>query len=256
MFLDTQPAPLDDDDGGDPWIEFRVTGQGEIYAHLKPLLDSSLPFNISAGDGQVITTCLWSIDTARNTMSFAADFNPEVIEAFVQTGKAAAVAYNESVKYQLSLTDLTLVEGAQASTLQCNIPESIYRFQRRNFYRARTPIRGGPAARLRHPSNPSLVLALKVLDVSIGGCGLQLPLDAPPMPEGTKATGVRLDLDTDTRLLLGFVVRRASDMLDADGEPAGTRLGCEWTSLNGQAERALQLYVDNLQKRRRMLAMR
>jgi c-di-GMP-binding flagellar brake protein YcgR len=256
MFLDTQPAPLDDDDGGDPWIEFRVSGQGEIYAHLKPLLDSSLPFNISAEGGSVITTCLWSIDTARNTMSFAGDVQPEALQAILQAGRATAVAYNESVKYQLALTGLTLVEGAQASALQCSIPEAIYRFQRRNFYRARTPTRGGPSVRLRHPANPSLVLALKVLDVSIGGCGLQLPLDAPPMPEGTKATGVRVDLDPDTRLLLGFVVRRASDMVDAEGEPCGTRLGCEWTNLNGQSERALQLYVDNLQKRRRMLAMR
>lgn len=255
MFLDTQPAPLDDD-GGDPWIEFKVTGQSEIYAHLKPLLESALPFNISFGEGQGVTTCLWSIDMPRNVMSFAGDIQPESREALLQAGRAVAVAYNESVKYQLVLNGLTLVESAQASALQCDIPDSIYRFQRRNFYRARTPARGGPSVRLRHPSNPSLVLALKVLDVSVGGCGLELPLDAPPMPEGTKATGVRVDLDPDTRLLLGFVVRRASDMVDAEGEPCGTRLGCEWTNLNGQSERALQLYVDNLQKRRRMLAMR
>jgi hypothetical protein len=47
-----------------------------------------------------------------------------------------------------------------------------------------------------------------------------------------------------------------SEMLDGEGQPAGVRLSCEWQGLTGPAERALQIYVDNLQKRRRMMARR
>jgi c-di-GMP-binding flagellar brake protein YcgR len=101
-----------------------------------------------------------------------------------------------------------------------------------------------------------MALTLRVLDVSVGGCGLLLPKGAPEIPAGTSVTGVRLELDPDSRHLLSFMVRSASQMLDGNGEAVGTRLGCQWTDLPGQAERALQLYVDNLQKRRRMLARR
>ena len=90
----------------------------------------------------------------------------------------------------------------------------------------------------------------------MGGCGLLVPKDAPEISEGTSITGARLELDPDSRHLLNFVVRSASEMLDSNGEPTGTRLGCEWTDLPGQTERALQSYVDHLQKRRRMLSKR
>ncbi|MFM8769431.1 MAG: flagellar brake protein, partial [Rubrivivax sp.] len=164
--------------------------------------------------------------------------------------------YDDSVKYQFALAGLKLVEGDQRATLQCNIPQRIFRFQRRNYFRAKAGERGAPVARLRHPSDPGVALTLRVLDVSVGGCGLLLPKDAPEIPEGTRVTGVRLELDPDSRHLLNFTVRSASELLDGNGESAGTRLGCEWTDLPGQAERALQYHVDNLQKRRRMLARR
>jgi c-di-GMP-binding flagellar brake protein YcgR len=256
MFLDTLPAPLDEADGSDAWADFRVSSPAEILAYLKPLLESALPFGISAPSGAAFTTCLWSIDHARNTLSFAADGPSQPIQAIVQAGTAVAVAYDDHIKFQLPLTDLVLVQGQQAASLQCSIPKELYRFQRRNSFRAKPPGRGGPTLRLRHPANPSLVMALRVLDLSTGGCGLQLPPDAPPIAEGSRITGARLELDVDVRLALGLEVRRVSEMLDAQGQPVGIRLSCEWQGQNGQAERALQHYVDNLQKRRRMLAMR
>lgn len=256
MFLDTLPAPLDKADGSDAWSEFKVSGLGEIRAYLKPLLDAALPFKISVRSGASITSCLWAIDDARNTLSFAADGPMEPLNAIVQAGQAMAVAYDDHIKFQFSLSHLALVQGPQAMTLQCSMPQEIYRFQRRQAFRAKPPARGGPTLRMRHPANPGLAIAMRVLDLSTGGCGLQMSSDIPAIPEGSRITGARLELDGDTRLALGLEVRRVSEMLDVDGHPAGIRLSCEWQELSGQAERALQLYVDNLQKRRRMLAMR
>jgi hypothetical protein len=36
---------------------------------------------------------------------------------------------------------------------------------------------------------------------------------------------------------------------------AGVRLGCEWQRLGGAAERTLQRWIDQAQKRRRMLSL-
>lgn len=256
MFVDTQLVPVGEDDGSDPLVEFQVTGQAEICGYLKPLLDGALPVRISSARGQTITTCLWSLDAAHNTMNFAADVDRLALEGLLLAGRAAAVAYDDSVKYQFALTGLKLIEGTPANSLQCDIPQLMYRFQRRNYFRAKAGERGAPIARLRHPSDPGVALTLRVLDVSVGGCGLLLPKGAPEIPQGTSITGARLELDPDSRHLLNFTVRSTSELLDGNGESAGTRLGCEWTDLPGQAERALQFYVDNLQKRRRLLARR
>lgn len=107
---------------------------------------------------------------------------------------------------------------------------------------------------MSHPIDPKLQLALKVLDLSVGGCGLHIPTETPPLPAGVAIENARLDLDLDTRVTLALRVRHTTQMLDDAGEPRGVRLSCEWQGLSGPAERALQLYVDNLQKRARMLA--
>jgi c-di-GMP-binding flagellar brake protein YcgR len=256
MFLDTQPAPVGEADGSDPLAEFQITGAAEICGFLRVLLDRSLPVRINSARGQTISTCLQAIDPASNTLSFSADVDLLALEGLLQAGRASAVAYDDSVKYQFLLTGLNLARGTQSARLQCDVPKSMYRFQRRSFYRAKVAGRGAPTAKFRHPADPGLALTLRVLDVSVGGCGLLLPEDAPEIPEGTKLTEVRLELDSDSRHLLSLVVRSGSEMLGDNGDLAGSRLGCEWINLSGQAERALQFYVDNLQKRRRMLARR
>jgi c-di-GMP-binding flagellar brake protein YcgR len=168
----------------------------------------------------------------------------------VEAEEAVAVAYLESVKLQFDLQALLLVHGSRGSSLQTAAPREIYRFQRRNAYRVRPSGRGDPRAVLRHPSLPDMQLALRVLDVSIGGCALWLPADVPPMQAGTEIHDVALELDGDTRLRAALLLQHVSS---ASGSTAGVRLGCEWQTLDGAAQRALQRWIDTAQKRRRLL---
>lgn len=253
MFLDTRPASLEDEHGVDPWAEFRVTNQGEISGHLKRLMDGHVPVNISGPGGTSLTTLLWTVDTSRNLISFSVDAQQPGLEALVAGDEAMAVAYQESVKFQFPLQGMMVARGAQGSALQCRFPASIYRFQRRSAFRVRTPERGAPTVRMRHPAKPDLIISMRVLDISIGGCALMLPLDSPQVDEGSEIRGVRVDLDPETRFLTGISVRRVSKIEGEDGAQIGTRLGVEWVRLDGNAERALQLYIDGLQKKRRMM---
>jgi c-di-GMP-binding flagellar brake protein YcgR len=45
-------------------------------------------------------------------------------------------------------------------------------------------------------------LALRVLDVSIGGCALLLPADVPALEPGVTLQGVEIELDADTRFVV------------------------------------------------------
>lgn len=256
MFLDTRPASLDDLNGTDPWAEFRVTNQNEIALHLRKLVDGSVPFNLSGPGGVTLTTLLWAVDASRGLMSFAIDGLTPQVDKLIVADECVAVAYQESVKFQFNVSGLVLVRGAQSSALQCPIPDAIYRFQRRSAYRVRTPERGAPVMRMRHPAKADLVLAMRVLDISIGGCAMLMPAEAPAIKEGTEIRGVRLDLDAETRFVTNVEVRRVADLNDEEDRRIGWRVGVQWVRLDGSAERALQLYIDGLQKRRRMMMMR
>ena len=109
-----------------------------------------------------------------------------------------------------------------------------------------------PVVRLRHPMIPDMQLALRVLDVSIGGCALFLPNDVPTLDPGVLMNGVVMDLDADTRVHTGLRLQHVTSL---NPESGGVRLGCEMVSPGHEGLRALQRYIDQTQKRRRMLAM-
>jgi flagellar brake protein len=250
MFLDTQPASLGSDGGPDPWAEFRVTSPSEVAGLLRQLRDGSVPVNLNASDGTSYTSTLWSFDTQNRKLSFSANEQHTQLSQLVDADEVVAVAYLDSVKLQFDVQDLMLVRGAQSCALQGSFPRDLYRFQRRNGYRVRTLDRHSPTARLRHPSIPDMTLSLRVLDVSIGGCALLLPGDVPPLQPGSRLQGVRVDLDADTRFEAAIVLHHASSM-----NQGGLRLGCEWIQIDGPAQRSLQRYIDQTQKRRRMLSV-
>jgi flagellar brake protein len=254
MFQETQPASLDSSaaaDGSDPWGPFRVSNGTEIAALLRQLRDGSVPVNLNAPDGAAMPATLWSIDSAQSRISFSADEGHPALQRFVYADEAVAVAYLDSVKLQFDLLGMLLVRSARACALQCALPRSMLRFQRRTAYRVRTNERHAPTARLRHPAIPDMGLSLRVLDVSIGGCALFLPADVPLIEPGMRLDGVRIELDADTRFTAALQMMHVSSV----SAGLGVRLGCEWAQIDGAAQRALQRYIDQTQKRQRLLSL-
>jgi len=252
MFQDTRPAEIGSDNGLDAWAEFRVTQPQERLRLLRALCDSQVPVNLNAPDGAAVTATLWAVDSAQDRINFSAEPGLPQLARLVDADEAVAVAYLESIKLQFDLHGFMLVRGATSNALQCGLPREIYRFQRRNTYRVRPRSGPDPLARLRHPSLPEMSLALRVLDVSIGGCALWLPHDVPPLQAGTRIGEVHIELDIETRFAAAMTLQHVSSQGQGNG---GTRLGCEWHRLPATAERMLQRWIDRTQQRRRLLAL-
>jgi c-di-GMP-binding flagellar brake protein YcgR len=259
MYTDTQPAPLDAPGpaakAGAGARRPRARGQAEavddrsaIVGLLRALRDRSVPISLVGPGGTAMRALLWSYDSAQWRLALAAEGTHPQLAQCVEGDDAVAVAYLDHIKLQFDLAGLTLVHGPTTSALQAAMPRVIWRFQRREAFRVRSAGRG-PLARLRHPALPEMNLALRVLDLSIGGCALLLPADVPALEPGLHLSGVRIELDAETRLTLGLQLHHVSSL--AGGQ--GTRLGCEWQQVDAGAQRALQRYIDLTQRRRRLL---
>jgi len=247
-FDDTRPASLD------PLglAEFLVSDAVEVKGLLKALMDQVVPLNLSASDGSAYTTTVWTVDPHAGKLSFTADMQAVGVQDIVEADECVAVAYLDRVKLQFDVHDLVLVQGQKASVLQARLPRELYRFQRRGAYRVRTLERTAPTAAFRHPSIPDMSLALRVLDVSVGGCALLLPSNVPPLQPGAVIKGVRLSLDPDTVVDLALMLHHVTS---TGAENGSVRLGCGFAAMSGSGERALQKYIDQTQKRRRMMAL-
>lgn len=251
-FMDTQPAPLDGESGLDPYAEFRVESTRDIAALMRELSDGATPIRLSGPSGAGLTTVIWSVDASAGRLSLRADGDDPQLQALIGDDEVTAVTYLEAVKLQFDLHGLVLVRGAQSSALKARMPQHVYRFQRRQAYRVRTLERTSPVALLRHPALPDKPIRLRVIDVSIGGCALMLDDGAPPLKAGSIVPGVRIELDADTRFEATLSLQHVTS-IQPTGQ--GARLGCAFRELDGQAQRALQRYIDQTQKRRRLLSL-
>jgi flagellar brake protein len=252
MFEDTRPPELDAAGGTALWGDFRISHLQERLALLRQLRDSAVPVILSSPGGHSMGASLWSLDGAMDRMSFSVDVQHPHLTALVEAEEAVAVAYLDSVKLQFEVEDLCLVHGRDTVALQCQLPRELYRFQRREAYRVRPQERHAPTARFRHPSMPEMRLALRVLDVSIGGCALWQPDDVPGLQAGTRLAEVDVELDGTTRFAAAVMLQHVTAM-GLNGR--GVRLGCAWHPLSADSARTLQRWIDQTQKRARLLSL-
>jgi len=251
--MDTMPTPLGAPGSDGSLDDFRVTAPYEIAAMLKRLADRNVHVGLNAPDGSAISATVWAVDAAHNMLSFSLLSGEPQLDAVVECDEAVAVGYLEAVKVQFDVEKLVLRRHGKDVALKTSFPRELFRFQRRNGFRVRPMVRGTtPTATLRHPMIPDMQLALRVLDVSIGGCALFLPDDVPPLTPGVLMNGAVLELDADTRV---HTALRLQHVTSLNPDSRGVRLGCEMVGANADGLRALQRYIDQTQKRRRMLSL-
>lgn len=241
--MDTASGNLDD---------FRITSPVEIGAMLKRLAEGNVQVSLNAPNGTSITASIWTSDAKRDMVSFSVLRDEPQLNSVVECDEAMVIGYLDSIKLQFDVSNLVLIRGAQDCALNGAYPREMFRFQRRSGFRVQPMLRTTPVAKLRHPMIPDMQLSLRVLDVSIGGCALFLPNDVPALDPGVLMNGVTIDLDADTRVSTGLRLQHVTSL---NPESGGVRLGCEMVNPGSQGLRSLQIYIDQTQKRRRLLAM-
>lgn len=252
MDQDTRPADLDALGSPDQLSDFAVTDAFEIRALLRDLMDRGTVINLNGSDGGMYGSTLWSVDADQRRIAFTADLASPMVQRLVEAEEAVAVGYLDRIKIQFDLGGRLLLHGRQSCVLQADLPRVLYRFQRRNAYRVRTIERMAPHVMLRHPSMPDMALSLRVLDLSIGGCALFLPDNVPQLAPGVTLGGAVLELEPGTQLPVRLHVHHVTAITP---EARGVRLGCELVQLAPDAQRSLQRYIDQMQKRRRQMSL-
>lgn len=232
--------------------DYRVTSPVEISAILKRFSDGNVHISLNAPNGTSITATVWLADAKRGLVSFSVLPDEPQLDAIVECDEAMVIGYLDSIKIQFDVDNLVLVHSERDRALNGAFPKEIYRFQRRNGFRVQPMQRTTPVAKFRHPMIPDMQLSLRVLDVSIGGCALFLPNDVPTLDPGVLLNGVVMDLDLDTHVATGLRLQHVTSL---NPDSRGVRLGCEMVSPSNDGLRSLQRYIDQTQKRRRLLAM-
>ena len=231
--------------------DYRITSAIEIFDLLRQIETARALVTLSSPEGRNYTTLIWNIDPDRDTVGFSGESNDPSLRTLLESEEITAVSYLDSIKLQFDLDGVVLVHGDQ-HIINASYPRELYRFQRRTSFRVKPSISALPTAHFAHPHHPDINLSLRVLDVSLGGVALFLPEDMPAIADGTRIPSCSLRLEDDTWLDVNIVMRHATPI---HPETRGARLGCEFVNAS-QAERDLQIYINQTQKRQLALAVR
>ena len=242
--LGKAPGGLDD---------FRVVAPHEIAAILRHLCDTGVEMCLHSNTGDaVVTTALWSMDADRGSIGFVVEVDDPALPQLLEGRGVVVVAYLDSIKLQFDVHGLLLVHGSR-TILNCSYPDELYRFQRRSTFRVRPLLRSAPVVRVRHSDIADATLALRVLDVSIGGCALFLPTNASQtlmLRPGSLLKQAHFDLDADTRFNVNLQLHHVTSL---STEVKGVRMGCEFVRADSSVLRSLQRFIDQTQRRAKLL---
>lgn len=232
--------------------ELRVASTAEITAYLQQLQREGAGLLLAGPPGQSLSSRIVALDADADLIGLEIGADPEGIsQALVAQGEITAVAYLGTIKLQFEVDAPVLVSGEQGTVLRGTLPTRLYRFQRRQSFRVQPA--GSAYPRVIVPGGAEPGRALRVLDLSIGGLALALPRDFPALAPGRVAEGLVLELDRISALRITLLPHHASPI---SGDASGTlQLGCSFVELDAHAGRSLQVYVDQTQKRRRLLKL-
>lgn len=228
----------------------------DILGLLQQLQHRQLPITLTRQGAEPLICCLCSVDGRQAELQFEASDTatqpPGEVLAALQVDEVRASAYLDHIRLQFDLDGVVTLNAADTEPLRLRskLPTLLYRFQRRQTFRVRPTLRA-PHAVLQHPQQASLQqapLRLRILDLSMGGLALWLPPDITPFEPGSLLPTVQVELNSNTRFQAAMQLQNSQA-----GEAAGQQLGLSFAQINAAAERELQLYIEQTQKRARLL---
>jgi flagellar brake protein len=239
--------------------EFRINAPSEVQALLRLLLEQQTRVTLGNAAGANLPASLCALDVEQGVLGLALGPGETQLQMLLGGGEVQAVAYLDQIRLQFELEGLISVGDSRgAPMLRAALPTQLWRFQRRQAYRVR-PNKRTPQATLTHPQTGNTV-ALRVVDISVGGLALLLPLPSAPasgLPGAVDAPDnwqpglllpARVELDRHTIFQAALRLQH----VNSDSE-SGKQLGLAFAQIDAAAERDLQRYIEQTQKLTRLL---
>jgi c-di-GMP-binding flagellar brake protein YcgR len=138
----------------------------------------------------------------------------------------------------------------EAGTVTLTLPESLLRYQRREFFRIDVPVGAPLRCRMRMaPDEAPRILAGRVVDISLGGMGMRLQPGQLAVDQGMRLDGVEIELPGAGSVRVDLEVRSVLSAPPSSGRRY-LRVGMRFVDLGAADQRLIQRYINQLQVKR------
>ena len=233
------------------WHDYEVESRREIVALLRQIGEKNqLIRMLVKGEADVCVTTILAVDPDTNTIVLDRSIDREQNERIVAAGQVRCETYLDKIRILFTATELrpTLFEGNAA--LRADIPPTLIRLQRREYYRMPTPVSNPVRALIPVPIDAGGGMGVFPLhDISVGGIALldnKLQLGTGV---GRVIEGCRIELPEIGPIATSLEIRNSLD-LTLLNHKTSRRLGCQFVDISRGALAAVQRYITKLERER------
>jgi len=234
--------------------EFHLHKQVEIVSILRSLKDSNETITLYFNQGNdFIISSMFSVDEDENSVVLYAGSNAAANKQAMLGGKLIAMTQLAKVKIQFVLTNIKMAQYRGRQALLADIPDSVLRLQRREYFRLIVPIRLPVKCQIpiaQPEGAPPKSVEVSVVDISAGGIGITTPPADIPFDIDMTFEKCQIDLPGIGVLVASLKVRSIFEVSSKDGT-SGWRAGCEFVNLVGPMLALLQRYIIKEERERK-----
>lgn len=244
------PLAIEDD-----YSRYEVTSRTEILTTLRGLQEagSTLTCYLNHGYDFVLTSIV-ALSAEHNSLLLEWGSNPELNGEMLQADQISCATTKDKIKIQFSLDGVDAGKHAGRDAFLANIPKTLVRLQRREFYRLATPIVNPLICNVQvtQADGSRLTVAATVSDISVGGVGLVVPPGQPAFQLGAEFALARISMPNAGVLSFAMRVHKLYQVTLASGH-VQQRAGCHFVKLPGAMENMIQRYIIQVERDRKVL---
>jgi len=233
------------------WHDYEVQSRKEIVALLRQIGEKKQLIRMKIkGEADVCVTSVLEVDPESGLFILDRSINREQNERILRAGVVMCETYLDKIRILFRAGGLQELEFGGAAALAANIPDSLIRLQRREFYRMPTPVTNPVPVLVPMPvalggGNGNFPLA----DISCGGIALldnKIQLNSTI---GQTFTGCRIELPDIGTVNTSLQVRNALDVTMLNNKTS-RRIGCMFVDISRANMAGVQRYITKLERER------
>lgn len=225
----------------------RLASAKEIEFVLRHIAEKGVRVALYYGDANdfILTTLL---DVDNEGLWLEQSPNDSDNRRIAESNKLVFVSSHLQVKVQFTARQVSAVVHQGYPAFHLPLPDSIYRLQRREYYRLMAPVTEPLRCVIATERTPKRrPLEFIIMDISGGGVGLTCAETDTELVPGESYPNCRVDLP-EVGTISGTIEVKTLALLTSASGHIHKRAGCEFRNLDGQSTILLQRYVTNMQR--------
>jgi c-di-GMP-binding flagellar brake protein YcgR len=233
------------------WHDYEVESRREIVALLRQISEKKQLIRLLVkGEADVCVTSLLAVDADSGSVVLDRSVSQEQNARIVAATKVMCETSLDKIRILFSLQNLreTRFEGGIA--LAADLPATLIRLQRREFYRMPTPVSTPVIATIPLPAaRGGGTASFALADISCGGIALLDNKHQLGTTIGETFANCRIEVPDVGPVTTSLQIRNSLDMKLLN-DKTSRRLGCQFVDISRGGMAAVQRYITKLERER------